>query len=481
MNKEETEKRELMMKIESYEKAYLDLVQAESVSKVSKSTIKLLGNIENEEQREKMLQVLKDLISVAKSQKKADDGKLYLSEIVEKEEPEFGLNNLILSPVGSGKTYFAKELIGENETVLYLVSTTSLKDSLVPEDDQARKELGNRMYTTQTKGAIYGKGSYKIHVMTYAELGKRIEYVDTFAKKFDKIFCDEIHSLPLYRSYNSSDTLLVVIRYLFSEHFDQYKFYFTATDEHIKALMNESEELFANTKIFDYLEHPEIKRYMPLSKYKITGIEQVRSHLRARSESFRYFGYKIFAFCKTIESQKRLKRICEEEGFTAQVYWSMNNEEKQMTEKQINEMNAMLTTGKLPDDYDVVIINSAYQEGWNLVDDRVKLAIMNTTSETEHIQALGRIRKDIDILIYRVAPDLQPDHYLNFPGDLIGEPLTSDDKDELCEKFQLYTSRNNLAKWPTVKRVLENQGFIVKDTTKTIDGKRARVSIVDIN
>lgn len=474
------EKKELMNKIERYEKVYLDLVQTENVKNLSSSTLNLLGEIEDEEQREKMLQVLDDLISVAKTQKKADDGKLYLSEIVEKEKPDFGLNNLILSPVGSGKTYFSKKLIGENETVLYLVSTTSLKDSLVPEDDQARKLLGNRMYTSQIKGPVYGEGTYKIHVMTYAELGKRIEYVDTFAKKFDKIFCDEIHSLPLYRSYNSSDTLLVVIRYLFSKHDNQYKFYFTATDEHIKALMEESKELFEETKVFNYLEHPNIKRYMPLSKYKITGIEQVRSHLRARSESFRYFGYKIFAFCKTIESQKRLKKICEEEGFTAEIYWSMNNEEKKMSDRQIEEMNQILTTGKLPNEYDVVIINSAYQEGWNLVDERVKLAIMNTTNETEHIQALGRIRKDIDILIYRVNPDAQPDHYLDFPKNLIGEPLTKAHKDKLCERFGLYNNRNDLAKWPTIKKVLENQGFIIKDTTKSIDGKRTRVSIVEV-
>lgn len=473
------EKREIMEKIELYEAAYLELIKCDDFNKLSSSTIKLLGNVKSEEQKQKMLRVVKDLISVAKMKKDIYDNKLYLSEIIAKEKPEFTLNNLILSPVGSGKSHLAKTLIEDNDVVLYLVSTTSLKRSLVPEDDEARKKLNNRMFSSQVKKPLYGDGTYKIHVMTYAEFGKRIEYVDIFANQFNKIFCDEIHSLPLYRSYNSSDTLLVVIRYLFSKHNNQHKYYFTATDEYVKSLMKESRELFANVKVLDYLNHPDIKRYMPLSKYKITGIEQVRSHLRARSESFRYFGYKIFAFCKTIGSQERLKQICEDEGFTAQLYWSMNNETNEMSEKQIKEMDKMLATGRLPDEYDVVIINSAYQEGWDLLDERVKLAIMNTTNETEHIQALGRIRRDIDILIYRVDPKLEPDYYLNFPKELLGKPMTSEDKDQLCERLNVYNDRNELIKWPTVRKVLENQGFIIKDATKTIDGKRKRVSIVE--
>ena len=39
------------------------------------------------------------------------------------------------------------------------------------------------------------------------------------------------------------------------------------------------------------------------------------------------------------------------------------------------------------------------QEGWNLDDDMMRLAILDTTDITEQIQALGRIRRDVDLLI----------------------------------------------------------------------------------
>ena len=57
------------------------------------------------------------------------------------------------------------------------------------------------------------------------------------------------------------------------------------------------------------------------------------------------------------------------------------------------------------DKYDIIIINSAMQEGWNLYDERVKLAIMNTTNETEYAQSLGRLRRDLDVLVYKVDKD----------------------------------------------------------------------------
>lgn len=232
------------------------------------------------------------------------------------------------------------------------------------------------MYSTKNK-KVYGDKSYKILVMTYAEFGENIKYSLSFQEQFDKIFCDEIHSLPLYQSYNDSSSLLLAIHYLFSKNESQKKFYFTATTEQLDILKNKSKDLFKHISYFDYLSHPDIKRYMPLSSYKIDGIEQVRPHLKARKESFEYFGYKMFAFCKTIEGQKRLKKICEEEGFSAQAYWSVNNEENQMSDEQIKEMEQMILDGKLPDKYDVVIINSALQEGWDLKDERVKLAIIH--------------------------------------------------------------------------------------------------------
>ena len=471
-------KLDLMNEIEKYEDALIDLSTFKESSTLKSSTIKLIGEINNEKEKISMVKVIEKFIDrLKKKREEKDHNKIFLSEVIEKEKPKFTNNNLILSPVGSGKTTFAKSLIKENDHVLFLVSTTSLKESLVPNNEEKRRFQKNRMYTTKNK-KIYGKENYKILIMTYAEFGERIKYVDDFAKQFSLIICDEIHSLPLFQDYDNSPTLLVAMRYLFSTHENQPKFYFTATDEHIKKLQKSSEEIMRDVTIFNYINYPNIMKYVPLSSYKITSIEQVRHHLRARKESFDYFGYKGFAYCKTIRSQERLKEICEDEGFKAQMYWSTNNEEKQMTEQQINEAAKIIDTGIFPDEYDIIIINSAMQEGWNLYDERVKLAIMNTTNETEYVQSLGRLRRDLDVLVYKVDKDEMIEQFLSIPKKYLDTPLTSIDKDELCEELGLYNNNGRLYKWQTIKALCKNQGFLITDESPTINGKRQRVSII---
>lgn len=468
---------DIMKEIEEYEDAYIDLSKWQENKELNKKTLSLIGDVKTKEEKESMLIIVERFIKKLKAKRETrTPGKLFLGEIIEKENPKLNSNSLILSPVGSGKTTFAKSLIKDNDHVLFLVSTTSLKNSLVPKDKEKRKIQGNRMYTSNIK-KVYGEGNYKIYVATYHEFGKRIEYVNDFAEQFDLIICDEIHSLPLYKEYDNSPTLLVAMRYLFDYHKNQPKYYFTATKEHLDALRIQSEEIMRNVSIFDYLNHPDIMKYVPLSSYKITSIEQTRLHLRARKESFEYFGHKIFAFCKTINSQKRLKEICEDEGFKTQMYWSINNEQYKMTDKQIKEMESIIDTGILPDEYDVVIINSAMQEGWNLYDERVKLSIMNTTNKTEYIQALGRLRRDLDILVYRTE-DSDKFDFLSIPKEYLDIELIKEDKDKLCKKLEIYNNRGDLYKWQTISKMLRNQGFLITDKNILINGTRTRVSII---
>lgn len=452
---------------EKYEEMVVELSKWEEGEKISESIVKELGNIETKEQRDLALNMASMFISELNKIKGENSDKLYLSEIFEEEKVEFSINNLILSPVGSGKSYFMESLMSKNEKVLLLVSTSSLKRKfLVCEDD---------------KEFFYKKNGAEVTVMTYSEFGLRIKFSTKYAKEFDLILCDEIHSLPLYQSYNDSASLLVAIHYLFSIHSGQRKYYFTATTEYIDLLKTKAEGILDEVTTFDYLKHPKIRKYIPLSSYKINGVEQVRPHLRARKESFEYFGHKIFAFCKTIESQIRLKEICEEEGFKAQAYWSVNNEEKLMTEDQIAEADKMIETGMLPDNYDVIIINSAMQEGWDLKDERVKLAIMNTINETEFVQALGRIRRNIDVLVYRVNGDEEPDIYVKFPTELLGKHLDNETRENLATSLGVRDGKGRILSWRSISKVLVKQGYSVISKQISINGERKRVSVVDIN
>lgn len=470
----------VMKKIEYYEKIILELENLKLGEQISSQASKQFGKIENSEQKEQIIKLLKENIKLTKESIPPDIDKLYLSEIMKEEKVVFESNNLILAPVGSGKTTLIKDLIQKDgSTVLMLVSNTALKNSLAPSDEEMKMVQGENTFTTKNKKS-YGDNNYKIHVMSYTEFGNRIRLHNHFADEFKQIFCDEIHSLPDYQSYTDSSSLSIALKYLLEKHNDKIIYYFTATKENLDKLKQKDKQAFANVKVFNYLNHPKIRRYIALSSYKINNIDQIRPHLNARIKSFKYFGYKCLAFNKTIAGQKRIAEIAENSGFVPLVLWSINNESEKMTDEQLKAREHLLTTGEIPEPYNFLIINSAMQEGWNLVDKKVKLAIMNTINETEKIQALGRLRNDIDILIYKTQSSETPDLYANLDSRYLNKELTSEDKDELCISLGLVREDGRLMKWPSIKTLLINQGYNVVDKKGSVDVGRKRVSIITI-
>ena len=449
------------------------------IDKYEKLILELENSI-NIKDKQEQIELYEETIRAIKANR-VDDNKLYLSEIIEKEKPSFLSNNLILAPVGSGKTTFIEKLItNKEEKILMLVSNTALKNSISPDDDVIKKIRGDRTYTTQNKRK-YGDEKYEIYVMSYAEFGNKIRINNEFVKEINKIFCDEIHSLPEYQSYGDSANLALAMKFLFKKHDNIQIFYFTATTENLLKLNMKYPGVLSNVTTFNYLNHPEVRQYMALSEYKINHIEQIRSHLKARYKSFKYFDYKCFAYAKTIASQKRIAEIAKEEGFIPLVLWSINNEDKEllMTKEQLNARNELLIHGKIPAPYNFLIINSAMQEGWNLRDSKVKLAIMNTTNETEYTQSLGRFRDDIDILIYRTNNNSDLAIDITIPEEYLNVPLTSKDKNKMCKHLNILNVNGDVSKWPAIKKIVTSDGiYDVEEKTITMDGKRTRVSII---
>lgn len=473
-NEVRKQKLDRIRKINKYQSIILELARWETGMKLKQSTIDEIGEVHDKTRRDIEIKKAKELIKLLVD-KKPDENKKYLSQIIKEESPVFGRNNLILAPVGSGKTTLMRDLLDDNcKKTILLVSNTTLKDSISPQDDKLREILGNRTFTSQNE-RVYGVGEQKIHVMSYSEFGKRIEIHNDILEDVSQIFCDEIHSLTEYYSYSKSLYLSHAIKYLLGQHIGKQIFYFTATNEHLINFEKSRPGAFRHIVEYDYRKHKDIKQYMSLAQYKITNLSQVRSHLIARRETFNYFNYKCLAFSKTIEGEKRLEQIAIEEGFSPIVLWSINNEEHILNEEQIRVREHLLKNNYIPEPYNFLIINSAMQEGWDLKDDSVRLAIMNTTSETERVQALGRLRGDTEVLVYKVSGEEEADNFIDLPNKYFEEKLFGPDKDALCEDLGLEPNGSKM-KWPTVKRLLERQGYYVKDGRTKVDGKQQRYS-----
>lgn len=471
----------LLKEIEKLEAAILELSNWESGMKLSEETTLLVGTIRDEQERDLRIDILQSARSDKRSKIPAS-GKLYLSEIIEKEKIELkGSNLLILSPVGSGKTTLIKKILNEDPCkALMLVSNTALKDSISPQSTFDRKKKANNTFTTKNKTSI-GNEKYTIHVMTYKEFGKKVRFNDSFLEEHKYVFCDEIHSLPIFQEYEDDTNLSHAVKSIFRKYLNTRIFYFTATDESILKLEKEAKGLFEHVSKYDFRDNPDIKQNLPLSEYRFNHIEQIRSHLKSRIKSFNYFGYKCLAFTKSIQGQKRLAEMAESEGFVPLVLWSINNDEYEMTEEQLRCRDILLETGDIPEPYNFLIINSSMQEGWDLTDSMVKLVIMNTTSETERIQATGRLRADMDILVYRVKREEEVDMSFTIPDEYLNEPLTKSKTEELCLRLDLRNENGYLTLWPSLKKlILADSIYTIENSTRTIDGKRTRVNIIRI-
>ena len=99
--------------------------------------------------------------------------KEYLSEIILKENPAFGNNNLILAPVGSGKSTLIDNVLAKDskEKMILLLSKKDIKDFI-----HSKKELDNKyvLYNNNVSfdaEEIINNG--EILVMSYLEFGAR--------------------------------------------------------------------------------------------------------------------------------------------------------------------------------------------------------------------------------------------------------------------------------------------------------------------
>lgn len=427
------------------------------------------------------LRSLKESLAELKRNMPVDTGKKYLAEIIVEEEKKFGTNNMIVAPVGSGKTTLIKDVLmdtEELESTLMLVSNRFLKDSLY--ESNLKKELENntevRIKTTKTidkKNAVY--------MMTYYEFGMKIKDSNKFMDNVKQVFCDEIHSLPEYRDYNQGNYGLEhAMKYLFNKQEGKQIFYFTATDNTFNTLKAKRPLLVEDVEIFDYTKHKDIKKYMELSKSYITHIEQIRPFLIDRLESFDYFNSKGLAFARSITSLKAIEEILIDEGYKPLVLWSDANENNELNEEQLIARANLLSSNKIPEGYNFLVMNSALREGWDLNDPNVRLVIMNTTNDTDIIQARGRVRKDVDLIIYRTTDEIEQLNSLELSAEYLNAPLTIEDKVRLCEDLNIEDRSRKPRGWRTIKGILEKSGYEVKDSKKTIDGTRINVSTITI-
>lgn len=410
-----------------------------------------------------------------------------------------GKINLVVAPAGSGKTFWIFNTLVKNyklNKVLYLCDTSALAEAVANDE--------NYKHLCILEDSRYEGFEPRVRVMTYSKYGKRIEKDPNYFGDIDLIICDEAHNLYNYKiRFDDKDrdelTYTNVVNGLFSK-VEEGKtdiIFTTATHRRIlegcsyteyvldevdgvltvEACYNFNHKHYKQLKIINMeLMYSNIKKLKENSTYFFSNYKNVIYHLRAYN-GFKW-GKKCLIYTDRITTIKEMESICSNIGLRAVGIWSKHNKKNEMDEYQWSIRKGIIETGLIPNDIDVLIINASYETGINIKKENdIQFVIVNSTDKDTQIQARARVRDNIHMLLLKGNDDTE-NIVISLDCKWINRNLTKEDKEQLCKEYPMYNEKDRLVKWTTMKRTLENSGYIVKGDKISI--KKYRDTRVDI-
>lgn len=415
----------------------------------------------------------------------------YLSDVIIYESFKLGKFNLITAPCGAGKSTAAFNTIPEYLNIppnksLILISTTAGAEQFI-KDGRARyyDYMGSEWeyeFNHQSEEIT------KPIAMTYALFGAQLKKGNIHLEDFDYIVCDEIHDLNKYIAISRSHLKKNYPQALPWEINDMLQvtcFTYIALEGIVHAIRDERAWVFGLTATPNQLYKNDLNKlgvlvneveysqkihaYEIFQKFEYGEIEPILRALVPENK-------KRLFFFNTIKELKKYKQILIECGRAAEALWSLNTEPMDL--HQLTTRDYVISEYRFPDDVQDLLINSAYESSLNIKDDAVQEIYIHTSNEDEQEQIRGRMRQDIErVGVYnkdlkknsRRTAKLQLSDYISrIPACYFNVNLYTEQKALLLQEIGFPK------KWPSLKKVLEEQGFTVLDKS---DG-RARYSII---
>ena len=411
--------------------------------------------------------------------------KLYLGELLKKENIDIidilqKTNILIVSPVGSGKTHYIMNELCNDKTkkYLYLCDNNNLKSQIMLENNC--KNSKGQILDSDFKLTNEYFGKRNVTVMNYKEFGHKCKYdANNLINSYDIIVCDEVHNLIDYQNFSNDEDLSRAIDKLVCKYSETQIIWFTATPYHLRELCEKYIYMDEHFLCYDYSKNKEIKRYYNERRIKYNNGNQIPKILLQYDDGFNYCGNKALIYIQKINEMLSIEQELKKVGFKPICIWSINNINHPMTEEQLKVRKHLLQTGKLIEPYNILIINRSSETGINIKDEKFKYCIINTTNVTQQIQARGRLRDDINLLAELTIDAILPEIKLTVPNKWLNVDLTTEDKNEIVNYFNLKDEKGRIIKWTRLKKIIVNSGYIVTDKQVKINKKNTKVSNIE--
>lgn len=384
-------------------------------------------------------------------------GTKYLGELLD--EGKFELfkhkRELLIAPIGSGKTHMIISKAHLFDNVLYVCDTNSLKE--------------------QVKNDLIEANVTNVHIKTYAALHQKTidDYEYSYMKSFDLIVCDEIHNLVRYCEY--SQELKYVRRLLFNDNEFEYNgkiLMMTATPQYIEKLQQRIPGINSYHTI-NLMDDPEIHRLTTFEFDTIKHYSQIEHVLRRIRDNKEFeYGTKVLIYTSQVKTMLKIQEIMFNLELDSTVIHSMNHD-REMSKETLERRKKILEEGIF--EGDVLIINSSMETGINLkACNNFKYVIVNSSNIVEITQSRGRVRDDIKCLYTRIDDD-RP---FSFIDDYIGVELI---KEDFMALFKDLKDKNNNS-WGVrkIKSELTKNGYEVSQVNKSVKGKRSTYYTITI-
>ncbi|APF24698.1 DEAD/DEAH box helicase family protein [Clostridium butyricum] len=316
------------------------------------------------------------------------------------------------------------------------------------------------------------KDNGKVKVCTYRLLG--ILMRDTYQRNqifnsFDLVIFNEAHKVAEYcRKFDTATdtTYTNVINNLANLSKHSLFICLTATpqllDKQIKKMENDVKDIYSY--VLSTSAHEKLRKYETRDKGHFNYIMNYIKNLCIRYDEYcdEVKKKKILIYTKTIHKQKRIKKMLCNAGYKAEYLCS---KDKLDTEEQKELRKYLIENKRYPSDLEILIVNDAYDTGWNLKVTDVLIVLVDSTDETTIKQVRGRVRADINWLISVAKEEVDKNEVINFEllEKYIGIKLTSDIKRELIDTYAT-TYKDSKCNWKTFKIDLERNGYYIKTT-----------------
>ena len=398
----------------------------------------------------------------------------------------YGTYNIIDCGIRTGKTFWAVNNLkqfsrdGRMDRILFLVDTNSLKESILSEYAENCCDADGWWEMNST----WGEQTDKIGVMCYQALGMKALRGDLdFLKKIDCICWDECDSIfdfaaaafakarktDFAREETTNEEILAVI-----QRYSSKKEYMPLV------LLGDWEKIINGQRIMciGLSATPDRAKayYHSLTTSANVGKLQV-SYRQAEDIFFHNLrehigklipepGRGYWCYSPWIIENKNIVELANSLGFNAIELHSSNNTDHPMTEEQHRVSDIITTTGMVPIEYDFVIVNKAFERGYNIRDQRFNQLIVNSIDKVEREQA-ARMTHNYARALKTYAPPV-PEEFLN-------TWLPVDKCRELAELMAVpETDKNNSGKimtWNKLKNFLSIMGYTVENKRKRINDK----------